>query len=109
MNPGSGNRTEKSVTFKELKSGLHLGDRQVTKDPERVARSVTWSVLASLLLVRLYGHDQGLSKEWSLLKLQERFAAEVAQEAVIRTALKWQRQLKRFKHVASCLMLTRHF
>jgi hypothetical protein len=83
-----------------LKSGLHLGDMQVTKDPERVARSVTWSVLASLLLVHLYGHDQGLSKAWSLFKLKERFAEEVAPEAVIRTELTWQRQLKRFKHVA---------
>jgi hypothetical protein len=89
-------------TCKALTSGLHLGDMQVTKDPERVARSVTWSVLASRLLVRLYGHDQGLSKEWSLLKLQTRVAEEVAQEAVIRTDLTWQRKLKRFKHVASC-------
>ena len=88
------------LTFKELKSGLHLGDMQVTKDPERVARSVTLSVLAYLLLVRLYGHDQGLSQEWSLFKLKERFAEEVAQEAVIRTELKWQRKLKRFKPVA---------
>jgi hypothetical protein len=88
------------LTLKELKSGLHLGDMQVTKDPERVARSVTLSVLAYLLLVRLDGHDQGLSKEWSLFKLKERFAEEVAQEAVIRTELKWQRKLQRCRHVA---------
>ena len=61
---------------------------------------MTWSVLASLLLVRLYGHDQGLSKAWSLFKLKERVAEEVAPEAVMRTELTWQRQLKRFKHVA---------
>jgi hypothetical protein len=89
-----------ALTWKELKSGLHLGDMQVTKDPERVARSVTWSVLASLLLVHLYGHDQGLSKAWSLFKLKERFAEEVAQDAVTRTELKWQRKLKQYKHVA---------
>jgi transposase len=88
------------LTFKELKSGLHLGDMQVTKDPERVARSVALSVLAYLLLVRLYGHDEALSKEWNLFKLKERSAEEVAQEAVIRTELKWQRKLQRFKHVA---------
>jgi hypothetical protein len=88
------------ITVKELKSGLHLGDMQVTKDPERVARSVTWSVLASLLLVRLYGHDQGLSQEWSLFQLKDRVAEEVAQEAVMRTELTWQRKLKRFKPVA---------
>ena len=89
-----------ALTWKALQSGLHLGDMQVTKDPERVARSVMWSVLASLRLVRLYEHDQGISKAWSLVKLKERVAEEVAPEAVIRTELTWQRQLKRFKHVA---------
>jgi hypothetical protein len=59
-----------ALTWKALKSGLHLGAMQVTNDPERVARSVTWSVLASRLLVRLSGPDQGLSQAWSLCKLQ---------------------------------------
>jgi hypothetical protein len=40
------------VTIKELQSGLHLGQRQVTKEAERVTRSVALSVVASLLLVR---------------------------------------------------------
>jgi len=86
--------------IKELKSGLHLGQMQVTKEAERVTRSVALSVLAYLLLVRLYGHDEALSKEWSLFKLKERVAEEVAQEAVTRTELKWQRKLKQYKHVA---------
>jgi hypothetical protein len=88
------------VTIKELKSGLHLGQMQVTHDKERVTRSVALSVLAYLLLVRLYGRDEALAKEWSLFKLKERFAAEVAQEMVKRTELKWQRKLKQYKHVA---------
>jgi hypothetical protein len=88
------------VTIKELKSGLHLGQMQVTKEAERVTRSVALSVLAYLLLVRLYGHDEALCKEWSLFKLKERFAEEVAQDAVTRTELKWQRKLKQYKHVA---------
>ena len=88
------------LTFKELKSGLHLGAMQVTKDAARVARSVTLSVLAYLLLVRMYGHDEALTKEWSLFKLKERFTEEVAQAAVTRTELKWQRRFKQFKCVA---------
>jgi hypothetical protein len=88
------------LTIKELKSGLHWGQRQVTKDAERVTRSVALSVLAYLLLVRLYGRDEALIKEWSLFKFKERFIAEVAQDAVTRTARKWQRKLKQFKHVA---------
>jgi len=73
---------------------------QVTKESERVGRSVVLSVLAYLLLVRLYGRDEALSKEWSLFKLKERFIGEVAQEAVTRTERKWQRKFKQFKDVA---------
>ena len=91
------------MTFKEFKSGLHLGQMQVTNDKARVTRSVTLSVLAYLLLVRLYGHDKALSKEWSLFKLKERFVAEVAQDAVTRTERKWQRKWKQFKDVAGYL------
>jgi hypothetical protein len=61
---------------------------------------VALSVRASLLLVRLYGCDAALSQEWSLCKLKERFAEEVAQDAVTRPELKWQRKLKQYKHVA---------
>lgn len=88
------------VTIKELKSGLHLGQMQVTKEAERVTRSVALSVLADLLLVRWYGHDEALSQDWSLFKLKQRFAEEVAQDAVTRTELKWQRKLKQYRHVA---------
>ena len=88
------------LTIKELKSGLHLGQRQVTKEAERVRRSVALSVLAYLLLVRLYGRDEALTQAWSLFKLKERFIGEVAQDAVRRTELKWQRKWKQFKEVA---------
>jgi hypothetical protein len=73
---------------------------QVTKAYERVERSVVLSVLSYLLLVRLYGRDEVLSKEWSLCKLKERFVGEIAQEAVACTERKWQRELKPFKAVA---------
>jgi hypothetical protein len=88
------------VTIKELKSGLHLGQMQVTKDKERVMRSVTLSVLAYLLLVRLYGSDEAMRPDWSLFKFKERFVGEIAQDAVQRTERKWQRKLKQFKDVA---------
>ena len=88
------------VTIKELKSGLHLGQMQVTKEAERVTRSVTLSVVAYLLLVRLYGHDKTLHKEWSLFKLKERFTEDVTQEHRRRSALRWQRKLKQLKDAA---------
>jgi len=54
------------VAFKELKSGLHLGQMQVTKEAGRVGHSVALFVLAYLLLIRLYGRDEALAKDGSL-------------------------------------------
>jgi hypothetical protein len=88
------------LTIKELKSGLHLGRMQVTNDKKRVTRSVALSVLAYLLLVRLYGADEAVMQDWSLFKLKEHFIGEVAQDAVQRTERKWQHKLKQFKDVA---------
>jgi hypothetical protein len=87
-------------TIKELKSGLHLGQMQVTNDKERVTRSVSLSVLAYLLLVCLYGREEASTKTWSLFKLKERFIGEVAHEAVQRTERKWQRKFQQCKDVA---------
>ena len=80
-----------------MKSGLHWGQLQVTKEAERVTRSVTLSVVAYLLLVRLYGHDKTLPQEGSLFKLKERFTEDVAQEHMRRSELRWQRKLKQLK------------
>jgi hypothetical protein len=70
------------------------GEIQVTKEAERVGRSVALPMLAYLLLPRLYGWDGAFTKEWNLFKLKEIFIEEIAQEAVIRTELKWQRKVK---------------
>jgi hypothetical protein len=72
----------------------------VTKESERVGRSVVLSVLAYLLLVRLYGRDEAFTQAWSLFKLKERLIGEVTQDAVRRTELKWQRKWKQFNDVA---------
>ena len=87
-------------TVQALPSGLPLGQMQVTKEAERVTRSVALSVIAYLLLVRLYGHDKTLQKEWSLFKLKERFTEDVTQEHMRRSELRWQRKLKQLKNVA---------
>lgn len=59
-----------AVTMKELKSGWHLGQIRVTRDAERVTRSMALSVLASLLfgsVVWKWGATQGhdpLRRAW---------------------------------------------
>jgi hypothetical protein len=88
------------ITIRELKSGLHLGQMQVTRDADRVARSIALPVCAYLLLVRLYGRDDASSKPWSLFQLKQRFTADVMQDQVRRTEQKWQRKFKQFKEVA---------
>ena len=88
------------VTIKERKSGLHLGQMHVTKDKERVMRSVTLAGWAYLLLGRLYGSEEAMRQDGSLFKFKERLIGEIAQEAVPRTERTWQRKLKQFKDVA---------
>jgi hypothetical protein len=88
------------VTIKAWKSGLPLGQRQVTQEAERVRRSVALSVVVSLLLGRLYGPDEAQPQEWSLVKLKERVTLGLTQEHMHRSDLRWQRKLKQLKDVA---------
>lgn len=82
------------VTFKELKSGLHLGEMQVTKEAGRVRHSVALPVLAYLLLVRLYAKEEA---HFSLLKFKQRFATEVYQEQLTRTEQRWRTKLDQYR------------
>jgi len=88
------------VTIKEIKGGLHLGQMQVTRDADRVARSVALSVGAYLLLVRLYGRDEAAGQPWSLFRLKQRFHADLMREEIERTERKWKRKLKRYENAA---------
>ena len=88
------------VTIKELKSGLHLGQMQVTSDKDRVKRSVALPMCAYLLLVRLYGQDENLSRFWSLFRLKQHFMADMASAPCDRIEAKWQRKLLKLKAAA---------
>ncbi len=88
------------VTIKELKGGLHLGRMQVTKEKERVQRSIALSVLSYLLALRLYGAEAGNSQEVSLFKLKQRFTADLFQEHVIHIEQKWKRKFDKYRLAA---------
>jgi hypothetical protein len=88
------------ITFKELKSGLHLGKMQVTRDKERVRRSVSLSVMAYLLLVRLYAKETYSTKSFSIFRFKQKFSEEVGKEVLNRTEEKWQRKLDKLRLVA---------
>jgi len=64
------------VTFREIKSGLHMGQMQVTKEERRIQRGVVLPVMADLLLLRLYGLELEADQSASLFALKQRFIEE---------------------------------
>jgi hypothetical protein len=73
---------------------------QVTREADRVARSVALSVCAYLLLIRLYGRDEETGQPWSLFRFKQRFHADVVREEIDRTERKWKRKLKQYADAA---------
>ena len=57
----------------ELKSGLGLGQHQVSGDQKRSANSVGIAVLAYLFLLRTCHHEIILGQSWSIFQLQHAF------------------------------------
>jgi len=55
----------------ELKSGLGLGEPQVSGDPNRSEKSVGIAVLASLLVLRICHREIVHGKPWSIFQLQQ--------------------------------------
>ncbi len=54
----------------ELKSGLGLGEHQVSGDTNRSEKSVGIAVLASVLVMRMCHHEIVPGKPWSIFQLQ---------------------------------------
>jgi hypothetical protein len=88
------------VTIKELKGGLHIGQMQVTKDAKRVEHSVVLSVVAYLLLVRLYGRKDYVKEEFSIFKLKQKFIADVYQGQLNYLEQKWREKLNEYRAAA---------
>ena len=100
MGAAGGRRWAIEVTIKELKAGLHIGQMQVTKDAKRVERSVVLSVVAYLVLVRLYGRKEYVEEGFSIFKLKQRFTAYVYQEQFVRSEQKWREKLNKYRAAA---------
>jgi hypothetical protein len=88
------------VTFKELKSGLHLGQMQVTKEKERVERALRLPVMAYLLLLRLYGKELNPDQGFTIFRLKQQFLDEVWQEQLDRSDAKWRKKLDQYRAAA---------
>jgi hypothetical protein len=83
------------LLFKELKSGVGLGEHQITKDEPRVEHSFGVAILAYLLLLRA-GHEEIVAGHaWSLFQLQQTFRMRVITNQIQHSMeLKMKKQFK---------------
>jgi hypothetical protein len=82
------------VTFKELKSGWHLGQMQVTKEKERVDRAIRLPVMANFLSLRLYGQELEPDQGFTIFRLKQQVADEVWSEQLDRSDVKWRKKTR---------------
>jgi Transposase DDE domain len=67
------------LLMKELKGATGLGQHQVTKDPQRIERSIAISIMAYLLLLKCRARDIPKQGSWSAFTLKRNFTWQIAQ------------------------------
>jgi hypothetical protein len=72
----------------------------VTKEKERVQRSVALPVLTYLLVLKLYGAEAHDAHEVSLFKLKQLFTTDLFKEHAIRIEERWKRKLNEYRLAA---------
>ena len=65
------------ILFKELKSGLGLGEHQVSKSIDRIEKSIGIAIIAYLTLIRARSRDIAPGKPWSIFQLKNNFTADL--------------------------------
>jgi Transposase DDE domain len=70
------------VLIKELKGATGLGQHQVTKEPQRVERSVAIAVMAYLMLLKLRLHDIPEKGPWSVFTRKRNFTWQISQACI---------------------------
>lgn len=70
------------ILMKELKSGLGLGEHQVTKTQNRVENSLGIALLGYLFLIRACHKDIRPGKSWGIFQLQSDFRLKVVTNQV---------------------------
>jgi hypothetical protein len=80
------------LLVKEVKGVVGLGQHQVTKQVDRVERSVAVAIMAYLLLLKLRAKDIPADRPWSAFRLQRAFAWEMVQAQCERSARRMARK-----------------
>jgi IS4 transposase len=65
------------ILFKELKSGLGLGEHQVTKEVDRIEKSIGVAIIAYLVLIRARKRDIRPGQSWSIFQLKSNFTNDL--------------------------------
>jgi hypothetical protein len=73
------------LLIKELKGATGLGQHQVTKDPQRVERSIAMAVMAYLMIVKFRAQDIPERGAWSIFTLKRNFTWQLAQAQLERS------------------------
>jgi len=68
------------ILFKELKSGLGLGEHQVTKKLPRIEKSLGIALIAYNFLLRARKDDLKPGKAWSIFQLKTNFTMDMIQQ-----------------------------
>jgi Transposase DDE domain len=75
------------LLIKELKGATGLGQHQVTKDPQRVERSIAMAVMAYLMLVKFRAQDIPERGAWSIFTLKRNFTWQLAHAQLERSVM----------------------
>jgi hypothetical protein len=73
------------LLMKALKGATGLGQHQVTKEPQRVERSIAISLLAYLLLLKCRAQDLPQRGPWSVFTLKRNVTWQIAHGQIARS------------------------
>jgi hypothetical protein len=73
------------LLIKEMKGATGLGQHQVTKEPQRIERSVAIALMAYLLLLKFRARDIPKQGPWSVFTLKRNFTWQIAQAQLERS------------------------
>jgi len=85
------------ILFRELKSGMGLGQHQVSKDVDRVEKSFGIAIIAYLVLIRARKADISPGRPWSIFQLKNNFTTDLVCKQL---ELNVERKLNRLKKAA---------
>jgi hypothetical protein len=80
------------LLVKELQGVVGMGQHQVTKQVDRVERSVAVAIMADLLLLKLHAKDLPADRPWSAFRLPRACAWEMVQAQCERSARRMARK-----------------